>query len=102
MMNNKMVQGALAMLAGMIPKEEYEKAIGALGQIAALMQSCDDRLRRIEEGQQEFRQRLSLLESAARADSPTFAAASHEQAMWMRPGNIDRALAPAKQGGLDG
>ena len=101
MINNKMIQGALAMLAGMIPKEEYEKATAALNQIAALMQSCDDRLKRIEENQLDFRHRLGLVEAALHADSETFRSAHLEAVMWT-PDNVAAALAPAKDGGLNG
>lgn len=101
MINQKLVEGAIGMLARVIPPEEYAKASAALGQIVTLLKTIDGRMQRIEEATAGLRDRVMLLETAAMADSPAFSAAQSEQAMWMVPGSIEKALAPAVNGALN-
>lgn len=100
-MNQKLIEGALGMLARVIPPEEYAKANRALGQIVTLLETIDARMKRIEDGVIANGQRLDMLEAAASIDSPAYSAMRSEQAMWLVPGSIEAALAPAKDGALN-
>lgn len=104
-MTPKVLEGALGMVARLIPAEQYAKGIGALQELIELLKKLDARAAAIEANTAQcVRQladqdaRLCALEAAAAADSPAFAALRAEQAMWMMPGSIDAALAPSKGG----
>lgn len=106
MMNLKLVEGALGMLARSIPPAEYAKALIVLGELAAALKSIDARAKAIDDGVARcvrhldgLDARVTMLEIAAAVDSPAFGAAQSEQAMWMVPGSIERALAPSKGDG---
>lgn len=99
-MNARLIEGALAMLARLIPPEEYAKATHALNELAGYAKSIDDRAKRIEDGFAEMRNRLDMLETIVRANVPGAEAVYAEQAMWMVPGSIESALAPSSGEGF--
>jgi hypothetical protein len=95
----------LGALARFIPPEEYAKAVKAIDALATEARMLQARLASIEahvaKGR-ELEERIVLLESAARSDSPSFAMMQAEQSMWMVPGSIERALAPSEGDKADG
>ncbi len=90
-MTPKLIEAAFGMLAKMIPPEEYAKASKALADLALYAKSADERLRKLE----AMQSRLDILESIVRSNVDGAEATYAEQTMWMRPGAIDEALAPA-------
>lgn len=107
-MNHKLIESAMGMLARVIPREEYEKANAAISQIVRLLETLDARAERTEKAAlfcadkiAELSTRVDHLEAAASVDSPAFRSAQAELELWLVPGSIEKALAPAKIGGLN-
>lgn len=107
-MNQKLVEGAMAMLARVIPPEEYKKANTAIGKIVELLETIDARAKRTEEAAlysaktiADLAARVDTLEAAASVDSETFKATRAELALWLVPGSTEKALAPAAPGALN-
>lgn len=101
MMNQKFLEASLGMLARLIPPHEYEKATNSLNDIVKLLQTIDDRMKKIEgiaARVEKISDSVAILESVVRANVPGAEATYAEQAMWMRPGAIEEALAPSKGG----
>lgn len=104
MMNNKMIETALGMLARFVPPEEYAKLAAAITQLAQLGQQLDTRLQAIEAHvakANDLGDRLTMLETIVRDNVSGADAAYSEQAQWLVPGRMDKALAPAVNGALN-
>lgn len=104
-MNGRMIEASLGMLARLIPPDIYAKVGADLNELVQLARTLDERVKRIEAatvGLGDLADRLAFMETIVRNGTPDAGAAFGERDMYMVPGTIEQALAPARRKANDG
>jgi hypothetical protein len=96
-MNQKLIEASLGMLARMIPPEIYAAVSADLKNLVDHARSIDERLKRIEAATVGLPDRVAMLESVVRSTVDGAEAIFAERDMWLVPGSIEKALAPAEE-----
>lgn len=90
MINPKIVEAALGMLAKMVPPETYAQIVAELKDVVTYAKSADDRLAKLE----ALADRLTFLETVIK-NTVDGAGAAFAERQFYAPSVIDAALAPA-------
>lgn len=104
-MNAKMIETALGMVARFIPPDEYAKAVKAIMELVAVGQAFDDRLKDVQNAVKiigDLQAQVATLEAIVKANVPGASAEYAARDLFMVPGTIETALAPAKEGAING
>lgn len=91
-MNAKLIEATIGMLARMVPPDQWDKIVSELKQLVAYAKSADERLAKLE----TLIGRVDFLEHVVRNSVDGAGAMFAERELYMVPGTIEQALAPAQ------
>lgn len=97
-MNAKLIEASIGMLARMVPPDAWEKIIAELNELVRYAKSADERLTKLA----ALAERVEFLENIVRNSVDGAPAAYAERELYMVPGTIEQALAPAQPGVING
>lgn len=105
MLNAKMIETALGMLARFLPPEIYQQGIVSINELTEQGRRIEARAAAVElrlaQLQQSIDTRLAMLEGIVRANVEGAEATYAEAAQWLVPGRMEAALAPARPNALE-